>query len=98
VKLARRVRRQNYSRAPRRYPKEAVVPESKAIELKRGEMEPGDVLIEVTKDRAVLERIPAGRLYVCRCVAWDIGCEPAGSALYCYDRCVRWECEPVPKR
>ena len=81
---------------PRRNPKEAVMSESDAIELKRGEMEPGDVLIEVTKERAVLQRAPAGRIYVCRCVAWDIGCEPAGLALHCQDRCIRWECEAVP--
>jgi hypothetical protein len=74
------------------------MPESDAIQLKRGEMEAGDVLIEVTKERAVLERVPAGRIYICRCVAWDIGCDPMGSALHCYDRCIRWECEPVPTR
>jgi len=70
--------------------------ESDAIELKRGEMEPGDLLIEVTNERAVLER-KAGRIYACRCVAWDIGSEPVASALHFYERCIRWECKLVPR-
>lgn len=69
--------------------------QGKTLEIKRGEMAPGDRLLALGGDQAVLAR--EAEVWGCDCTEWEWDCEegPNGT-VWCTKVCVKYVCTPVP--
>jgi hypothetical protein len=57
---------------------------------------PGDSVLELDSDTALVVNKEAARLSLCRCSAWKWRCEEHDTGTYCFKECIAYQCVEVP--